>query len=294
MVTNIQIKEQFKGNGNMWKITFYKDDMEYGWEHIREISLISLYHCLARELNNKYDCNFSYEESEIKRCYNHQTYGKNSEYNRNWYLRKEFNGRLSVFHETFLKVSQHTNYGTYDLEDIILIIAALGEWLKTHDVHRLSYENCKQMWLIYRDSHIKFEPYEEYRHFYDADPDFSAEAFKKSLDEHCKRVWEAQSANAITLWNQPYEEVKVEITKKNLKFFRRDDIFSCYVYPPLHELKKDPQFIKDITEILEESCEDKGLKDLESWLQTETDLPQFPISYIFASNYQNYKFIDYE
>lgn len=109
-----------------------------------------------------------------------------------------------------------------------------------------------------------------------------------------REQWEKASENAITLWNQPYEEVKVEITKKYVKFFRRDDMLTCYTYPPLHELKKDKRFIQDITDIMLESSMYYELVELLEWIQSDNDMPQFPISVIFHSEYQNYKFQDWE
>jgi hypothetical protein len=106
--------------------------------------------------------------------------------------------------------------------------------------------------------------------------------------------WKKASANAITLWNQPYEEVKVEITSKYVKFFRRDDILSCYTYPPLHELKKDKKCIKMLKDIMYESCMWDELKAMKIWEENDCDMPPFPISTIFISDYQNYVFEEWD
>lgn len=115
-----------------------------------------------------------------------------------------------------------------------------------------------------------------------------------SKKETPRERWEKASENAITLWNQPYEEVKVEITKKYVKFFRRDDMLTCYTYPPLHELKKDKQFIKNALNIMLESCMYKEMESLKEWVENNNDMPLFPISVIFISDYQNYKCEDFE
>ena len=99
---------------------------------------------------------------------------------------------------------------------------------------------------------------------------------------------------AITLWNQPYEEVKVEITSQYVKFFRRDDILSCYTYPPLHELKKDKKCINALKDIMYESCMWDELKAMKTWEENDCDMPPFPISVIFASDYQGYAFSEWD
>jgi hypothetical protein len=102
-----------------------------------------------------------------------------------------------------------------------------------------------------------------------------------------KKEWEKDSAKAITLWNQPYEEVRVEITKDWVKFFRRDDMLTCYTYRPLHLLKCDNYFIGEIKATLEESCQ-YNEEEFNSWLKNDCDMPPFPISVIFTSDYTEY------
>ena len=108
-----------------------------------------------------------------------------------------------------------------------------------------------------------------------------------------KEEWERDSAKAITLWNQPYEEVKVEITKDSVKFFRRDDMLSCYTYRPLHLLKCDTNFIRETKAILEESCQ-YNEEEFNIWLKNDCDMPPFPISAIFTSDYTEYTYKGYE
>lgn len=107
-------------------------------------------------------------------------------------------------------------------------------------------------------------------------------------------LWKKASENAITLWNQPHEEVKVEITSQYVKFFRRDDILSCYTYPPLHELKKDKKCINALKDIMYESCMWDELKAMKTWEENDCDMPPFPISVIFASDYQGYAFSEWD
>ena len=84
--------------------------------------------------------------------------------------------------------------------------------------------------------------------------------------------WRKASANAITLWNQPYEEVKVEITKNYVKFFRRDDILSCYTYPPLHEMKKDNKCLQALLDTMYEACMWDELKAMKVWEENDPEI----------------------
>jgi hypothetical protein len=106
-------------------------------------------------------------------------------------------------------------------------------------------------------------------------------------NDKARKEWEKDSAKAITLWNQPYEEVRVEITKDWVKFFRRDDMLTCYTYRPLHLLKCDNYFIGEIKATLEESCQ-YNEEEFNNWLKNDCDMPPFPISVIFTSDYTEY------
>ena len=107
-------------------------------------------------------------------------------------------------------------------------------------------------------------------------------------------LWENAKENAICLWDAGYDACFVEITSEFIKFFRTDynrDFF-CYEYPSLAEMKKDKQFIKDITDCLVETCQ-YNEKDMNNWIASTNDIPPFPISVIFHSDYQNYKFTEW-
>lgn len=110
---------------------------------------------------------------------------------------------------------------------------------------------------------------------------------EKDIATTPKEEWDMDSATAVTLWNAPHEEVKVEITKKYVKFYRRDDMLTCYTYKPLHILKFDDKFRKDIITTLQESCQyDENA--FVNWVNSTNDIPPFPISVIFTSDYTDY------
>ena len=93
---------------------------------------------------------------------------------------------------------------------------------------------------------------------------------------------------------KPYEEVKVEITCKYVKFFRRDDALTCYTYPPLHEMKKDNKCLKALLDTMYEACMWDEIKQLNEWANNTCDMPSFPISVIFHSDYQGYDFTEWD
>ena len=111
-----------------------------------------------------------------------------------------------------------------------------------------------------------------------------------------------ESKNAITLWSTDYETVKVHITSEFVKFYMAENFymadgrFTCYTYPPLHILKKDATFIKEMIDTMEEAnMYDTNMKEeMRIWMCNTCDMPPFPISVIFTSDYQNYKFKDFE
>lgn len=105
--------------------------------------------------------------------------------------------------------------------------------------------------------------------------------------------WKKASGNAVTLWKTLFEWVKVEITPKAVKFFRADDTLSCYTYPPLHELKKDKDFIECVKSTLMESNQ-YNITEFTDWVNGNDDMPPFPLTCIFASEFQGYKFHDFE
>lgn len=113
-----------------------------------------------------------------------------------------------------------------------------------------------------------------------------------------RRKWEMARANAVRLWNTLNDSCFVEITPKYVKFFKSENghFFACYEYPSLASLKKDMTFINEIEECMAESnmLTEQMQADLKAWRINDCDLPPFPISVILHSEYQNYKFTEWE
>lgn len=113
-----------------------------------------------------------------------------------------------------------------------------------------------------------------------------------------RQKWERSRGNAIRLWNTLNDSCFVEITPKYIKFFKSENghFFACYEYPPLAVLKKDMTFNNEIEECMAESnmLTEQMQADLKEWRKNDCDLPPFPISVILHSEYQNYKFTEWE
>jgi hypothetical protein len=107
------------------------------------------------------------------------------------------------------------------------------------------------------------------------------------MENKAKKEWENDSANALTLWDKPYETLKVEITRNGVVFFRRGHSLTCHTYHPLHLLKSDNYFIHTIKATLKECCH-YNEEEFNIWLKSDCDMPPFPISYIFTSDYTEF------
>ena len=108
-----------------------------------------------------------------------------------------------------------------------------------------------------------------------------------------REKWDAASVVAKTLWSNDAETVKVEQTESFVRFYRADDILSCYEYPSLEEMRKDETFSIRIMEVLVESCQTEHLGKFLNWVKRGGAFP-LPIEIIFHSEYQGYKFTEYE
>ena len=289
MITDVTIGFQYVGD-NQWRIDFLRDGEEVSFQNIREIELISMYHCLAKELNKNHNCNFNYLESEITRCYNHTVCGKHSSLNRGWRLSGCWGSDREIIHDNS---SCPISYGCYEIDEIITIVTALGEFIMNNDVHKMTYEHLKKSWLRDLELGINYIVYDEYRHLYDADADFSAEKLEEWRVKHIIDRFNRESSMALTLWDNPTDVLKVTITKAFIIFYKREgNECASYKYPPLHQLKKDADFIKAVTDCLVESYQ-YNEKDMNNWVSSNNDFPPFPLSVIFHSDYQNYDFTEY-
>lgn len=154
-------------------------------------------------------------------------------------------------------------------------------------------------WLVYGKSECPLYPLDVYypaNHLLlNESHDF--EDLYKEVEEPkvftAREKWDAASVMAKELWSNDAETVKVEQTESFVKFYRADDILSCYEYPSLEEMRKDDTFPIRIMEVLLESCQTEHLGKFFNWVRCGGSFP-LPIEIIFHSEYQGYKFTEYE
>lgn len=110
---------------------------------------------------------------------------------------------------------------------------------------------------------------------------------------HSTIAWKKLTKNATTIVDSEECEVLVEVTKHYVRFFRRDDCYSSYTYPSFAELKKDNQFRNEIVYVLKESNQ-FNREEWDKWIMSDEDMPPFPLSVIFHSDYTEYKYQSFD
>lgn len=296
MVTNVKVEILYKGD-NQWVITFERNGEDHSFSHIREIELVSMYHCLAKELNEKHNCEFTFLESEIARCKNAIT-STGDHRNWHWTLRTTWGGSVELLH--YYKYSSvsglsATTYGDFEVEEIKEIVKELGKFVLSNDVHQLSYENMKKAWLSDMSrGWTNFRVYDCYKHLFEKDEDFSAENILLAKKKARHDLWKRDADHGISLLCNYYAEMRVNITNDFLLFYRKEgEEYASYKYPPLRELKHDEAFIKAITDYLVENGQ-HNKDSLNNWIEGVCDLPPFPLEAIYYCDYENYDYREYE
>lgn len=110
---------------------------------------------------------------------------------------------------------------------------------------------------------------------------------------HSTIEWKKLTRNATTIVDSEECEILVEITKHYVRFFRRDDCYSSYTYPSFAELKKDNQFRNEVVYLLKESNQ-FNKEEWDKWIMSDEDMPPFPLSVIFHSEYSEYKYQSFD
>lgn len=110
---------------------------------------------------------------------------------------------------------------------------------------------------------------------------------------HSAKVWKTLTRNATIIVDSEECEVLVEVTKHYVRFFRRDDCYSSYTYPSFAELKKDNQFRNEVVYLLKESNQ-FNKEEWDKWIMSDEDMPPFPLSVIFHSEYSEYKYQSFD
>ena len=286
MATTFSIKPMYRTD-NQWKIEYTNGDYERGFSNLRELEVVSLYHCIAKELG------LDYQQSEIDRTTNAITCTGHYK-NVKWTIRSTWgDNQVELLHYT--NSGCPSTYGAINKDILTDFIKQLGEWLKNNDIHQLSYENLKNGWLSDVKLGIGHLIYPMYQHLYDADEDFSAEKLVQYKLEKAKSSWESASELAFTIFDQPIIEcvIKVSMSRKNLIFYiKSGNRYSQCTYPPFHELKNDKLFIKMLKAYSTFSAT-LSVEDIDKWVNSNWDIPNFPLYHICNTDYPNFSQFDY-
>lgn len=159
-------------------------------------------------------------------------------------------------------------------------VASLVRWIVDNGERPLDPED-----VYFPANHLKYLESHDFEDLY--------EEVEEPKVLTAREKWDAASVVAKTLWSNDVETVKVEQTESFVRFYRADDILSCYEYPSLEEMRKDETFSIRIMEVLVESCQTEHLGKFLNWVRRGGAFP-LPIEIIFHSEYQVYKFTEYE
>lgn len=282
-MSTFSIKPTYKGD-NQWTIHYINKDFERTFTNLYELEVVSLYHCVAKALG------LDYQQSEIDRTTNAIT---STEYYKNikWTIHDTWGtNQVELMHYT--DCSCPKTYGAINKDMLTDIIKHLGEWLKENDIHILSYNNLKTQWLSHLKMGIGIKVYPMYQHLFDADEDFSAEKLAQYKLENSIKHWESASELAYTILDQKNINVVIKIlmNRKNVIFYiKNGNKYYQRTYPPFHELKDDKLFIKMLKAYESETdCGTFSLADINEWVNSRLDIPNFPLYHICNTDYPNF------
>lgn len=282
-MSTFSIKPTYKGD-NQWTIHYINKDFERTFTNLYELEVVSLYHCVAKALG------LDYQQSEIDRTTNAIT---STEYYKNikWTIHDTWGtNQVELMHYT--DCSCPKTYGAINKDMLTDIIKHLGEWLKENDIHILSYNNLKTQWLSHLKMGIGIKVYPMYQHLFDADEDFSAEKLAQYKLENSVKHWESASELAYTILDQKNINVVIKIlmNRKNVIFYiKNGNKYYQRTYPPFHELKDDKLFIKMLKAYESETdCGTFSLADINEWVNSRLDIPNFPLYHICNTDYPNF------
>ena len=280
MTTTFTICPMYKTD-NQWRIYYANGDYERSFCNLRELEVVSLYHCVAKALG------LEYSQSEIDRTTNAITCTGHYK-NVKWTIHSTWgDNQVELMHYT--NSGCPSTYGAINKDILTDLIKQLGEWLNNNDIHQLSYENLKNGWLKDVKLGIGHLIYPMYQHLYDADEDFSPKKLAEYKSERSKRDWERASEMALTIYDTDVDKLKVDINGKYTMFhIYTNGEYKSLKYPPLKELKEDKLFLKMLKKVIEYN----GMVSWEfvmfNWVESKCDFPTFPINYIYATDYPNF------
>ena len=215
-------------------------------QHLFESEIISMYHCLAKECNNLFKCNYEYSEDIIDKCAKDYNKHQNSNtYFYRWVLKKAYCGDDNVFEVR----TYYTNYGMtsgtiynlyWDKFRIISFVNALKTFLDTHDIHRIAYEGEKKSYIYHYSMGIGSRIHPFYHDVAVNDIDLSTENLNRVKKIKGKELLDTWSEKAMPLYINGEEYIKFSFDTHGINFYVYKDTCSTrYAFPDLPTLKQD-------------------------------------------------------
>lgn len=213
-------------------------------QHLFESEIISMYHCLAKECNNLFNCNYEYSEDIIYKCA--KDYNKHQDSNAYYY---RWGLAKTTTKDVYEVRTYYTNYGMssgaiynlyWDKLRIISFVNALKTFLDTHDIHRIAYEGEKKSYIFHYSVGIGSRIHPFYHDVAVNDIDLSTESLNKVKKIKGKEMLDTWSEKAMPLYINGEEYVKFGFDTHGINFYVYKDTCSTrYAFPDLPTLKQD-------------------------------------------------------
>lgn len=227
------------------KLVFTDTNNEVDYiQHLFESEIISMYHCLAKECNNLFKCNYEYSEDIIYKCA--KDYNKHQDSNAYYY---RWGLAKTTTKDVYEVRTYYTNYGMssgtiynlyWDKLRIISFVNALKTFLDTHDIHRIAYEGVKKSYIFHYSVGIGSRIHPFYHDVAVNDIDLSTESLNKVKKIKGKEMLDTWSEKAMPLYINGEEYVKFSFDTHGINFYVYKDTCSTrYAFPDLPTLKQD-------------------------------------------------------
>lgn len=252
------------------------DEVDY-IQHFFESEIISMYHCLARECNKLFNCQFEYSEDIIDKCAKDYNKHKDSNaYNYRWGLAK------TTTKDVYEVRTYYTNYGMssgtiyhlyWDKFRIISFVNALTTFLNTHDIHKIAYEGEKRKYIRHYSMGIGSRIHPFYHDVAVNDIDLSLENLNKAKKIKGKEMLDTWSEKAMPLYLNGEEYIKFSFDahrNNGIDFYVYKDTCSTrYAFPDLSTLKEN----KEVASMLISNGVDE--KVVMEWVNGINPMPTF-------------------
>lgn len=252
------------------------DEVDY-IQHFFESEIISMCHCLAKECNKLFNCQFDYSEDIINKCakdYNKFQCGNT--YNYRWGLAKTYTKDVYEVRTYYTNygMSSGTIYNLYwDKFRIISFVNALITFLNTHDIHKIAYEGEKRNYIRHYAMGIGSRIHPFYHDVAVNDIDLSLENLNKEKKIKGKEMLDTWSEKAMPLYLNGEEYIKFSFDahrNNGIDFYVYKDTCSTrYAFPDLSTLKQN----KEVASMLISNGVDE--KVVIEWVNGINPMPTF-------------------